>query len=500
MRDSSLPHSACPLMPSYRFRWVFCQLDALRQCLPSSLRRTLAELPESLDETYERIVKDIKKGNRADAYRMLQCLAVAVRPLSVAELAEVLAFDFDASATKDGIPKLNSKWRWEDHEQAVLSTCSSLITIVPADDSPVVQFSHFSVKEFLLSDRLATSAKGISQYHIALEDANALIAKACLGFLLQDPVDESDATSPSPLARYAAKHWVTHAKVENVSSRIRNGMESLFDPERPYFSTWVKLYDFSQHRSYSAYCNKLNSEMLPEAASLYHAAFIGFHEIVEQLALKYPQYARAISGHVGTALHSASVGGHVKAVRSLLVCGVDVDLRGSYNMSPLQFASLYGHLDVVRCLLEHDADANFQGDEHTTPLSLAAVEGHLEIVRMLLEHDADISTQDKDGSTPLHRVFIYGPISESNRRPETVRLLLERGTNPNAQNNDHDTPLHLAASGFSSQVLELVRILLAHGADVDLEDERGKTPLQVALARGNTEMSQLLSEYRSKGV
>src|ERR1700677_4873146 len=96
--------SQFPLTSSSRFRWVFCQLDALRQCLPSSLRRTLAELPESLDETYERIVKDIKKGSRADAYRMLQCLAVAIRPLSVAELAELLAFDFDASATKGGIP------------------------------------------------------------------------------------------------------------------------------------------------------------------------------------------------------------------------------------------------------------------------------------------------------------------------------------------------------------------------------------------------------------
>ena len=87
------------------------------------------ELPESLEETYECMVKDIKKVSHADSYRMLQCLAVAIRPLSVAELAEVLAFDFDASTTKDGIPKLNPKWRWNDHEQAVLSTCSSLVTV-----------------------------------------------------------------------------------------------------------------------------------------------------------------------------------------------------------------------------------------------------------------------------------------------------------------------------------------------------------------------------------
>jgi hypothetical protein len=114
-----------------RFRWVFCQLETLQQCLPQSLRRTLNELPESLDGTYERVMMEIKRANQSHAYRMLQCLTVANRPLSVAELAEILAFDFDEA--KGGIPKLNSKWRWEDHEQAVLSTCSSLVTVVPND-------------------------------------------------------------------------------------------------------------------------------------------------------------------------------------------------------------------------------------------------------------------------------------------------------------------------------------------------------------------------------
>ena len=278
---------------------MFCQLDALRQCLPSSVRHTLDELPESLDETYERIVMDIMKANRAQAYLMLQCLTVAIRPLSVAELAELLAFDFDAA--KGGIPELNSNWRWEDHEQAVLSTCSSLITIVPAGDSLVVQFSHFLVKEFLLSDCLATSTKDISRYHIVLKDANTVIAQACLGFLLRDPVDENGSAT-APLARYAAKHWVAHAQVEDVASRICDGMGYLFDPDRPYFLAWVKLYNVD-HRLWAL---DPETKIQPGAAPLYYAAFCGFHELVEHLALKYPQYSNAIGGGAGTALHSAS--------------------------------------------------------------------------------------------------------------------------------------------------------------------------------------------------
>ncbi|KAH9953489.1 hypothetical protein BC827DRAFT_1297514 [Russula dissimulans] len=66
------------------FRWVLSTRD------PSALSTTkhprlLDELPETLDETYERILRDIHK-----------CLAAAVRPLRVEELAEVLAIDFDA--------------------------------------------------------------------------------------------------------------------------------------------------------------------------------------------------------------------------------------------------------------------------------------------------------------------------------------------------------------------------------------------------------------------
>src|SRR6266849_7817424 len=135
-----------------RFRWIFCQLEILRDCLPSSVRRTLRVLPESLDETYERILKEIKKPNRDLARRVLQCLVVASRPLRVAELAEVLTVDFDDA---EGIPRPISDWRWEDQEQALLIACSSLIAIVEAGFSRVVQFSHFSVKEFLTSPRLA---------------------------------------------------------------------------------------------------------------------------------------------------------------------------------------------------------------------------------------------------------------------------------------------------------------------------------------------------------
>ncbi|KAH9026712.1 hypothetical protein EDB83DRAFT_2184135, partial [Lactarius deliciosus] len=162
------------------FKWVSCQLGVLQHCFPIKLRRALEELPESLDETYEHILKGIGEANRRPAHRLLQCLTVAARPLRVEELAEVLAIGFNAGGTDTG-------WRWEDQKDAVLIACSSLVSVITdGSGDQVVQFSHFSVKEFLISGRLAHSTtKGLFQFHISLESAHAILAHACLSVLLR---------------------------------------------------------------------------------------------------------------------------------------------------------------------------------------------------------------------------------------------------------------------------------------------------------------------------
>jgi ankyrin repeat protein len=466
-----------------RFRWVFCQLETLRHCLPQSVRRTLNELPESLDETYERVMMEIKKSNQVHAYRMLQCLTAANRPLYVAELAEILAFDFDVA--NGGIPKLNSDWRWGDHEQAVLSTCSSLITVVPGRGSPIlapiVQFSHFSVKEFLMSDRLATSTRDISQYHISLEDAHTVLTQACLGVLLRVP-DFKNRADRGPLTRYAAEQWVAHAQIENVASRVRDGMEYLFDPDKPYFEAWVWLHDVDEDTS------DHTPETVSGARPLYYAALCGFHELVQHLIFKYPQYASARGGRLGTALHSASFAGHLQIVRSLLRHGVGVDVRAHRNCTPLRYASMSGHHDVVQCLLDYGADVDSQEDDHSTPLHWPAYRGHVDVIRVLLEHNADVNAKDEGGWTPLHDAT-SGSDSKGDYA-QVVRLLLEHGANANARDAKHRTPLHLVLK------LDVARILLEHGASVDTVDEDGKTPWRVAVEKGKVEIVFLLSAYR----
>src|SRR6266851_4304248 len=209
--------------------------------MPSSIRQALNELPTTLDDTYERALEGIPKEKRQHEHRLFQCLVVAIRPLRVEELAEIFAIEFD----KEAGPNLSEGWRPENPEEAVLSACSTLIAIVDRPDSKIVQFSHFSVKEFLTSDRLRTSEVGsIRNYHIPLDAAHTLLARACLTVLLQldDKVDKKRLAT-FPLAFYAAEHWVDHVKFEDVASRVQDTMECLFNPQNPYLAAWVWIYD-----------------------------------------------------------------------------------------------------------------------------------------------------------------------------------------------------------------------------------------------------------------
>ena len=371
---------------------MFCQLEILRHCFPPSVRLILEELPESLDETYERILREIRKPNQGYAHRLMQCLVAAARPLRVKELAEVLAFDFSV----EGTPKLNPGWRWEDQEEAVMSACSSLVMIVRDGDSRVVQFSHLSVKEFLTANRLVEPIKDVSRFHIRLEAAHTILAQACLGALLRvdDDVDR-DKIENFPLARYAAQYWNTHARVEDVSSRIKDGMECLFDADKPYFATWLWIYNEDHGRSMST----MRPEK-PEAVPLYYAASLGFRDLAEHLIAEHPEHVNARGGHRVTPMHVAAREGHVDILSLLLEHGADLEGRAEYKMTPLHRASCVGQLEAARFLLDHGANINDRDEDGWTPLRWAVIMmNNIQVVRLLLERGADVIARDNAGKT-----------------------------------------------------------------------------------------------------
>ena len=464
---------------------MFCQLDALQHCIPPNLRQYLNELPDTLDETYDRILRGINKAQKDNAHRLLQCLTVAVRPLLVEELAELLAFDFQAST--GGIPTLKEDWRWDNEEEAVLSTCSSLITIIPRDDSRVVQFSHFSVKEYLTSSRLAQSPHGeVSRFRINLEPAHTIMAQACLATLLR--LDEHAVNSDakvSPLVKYAAEYWANHAQFEKVSLHVRDGMDDLFDNSKPHFAAWVKVHDIDEDwQGFSPYSRD------GVGSPLYYAAFCGLYDLAERLITKHPDQVNARGGRILFPLPGALYKRRFHVANLLYEHGAIVNVRGIYGYTPVHAASYRGQVDTLRWLLSHGADANALSSNAFTPLNEAADGMHFEVIQVLLEHNADINLVDFDGRTPLYWILDKRSLAE--KFVDMVRLLLEHGADPNICNNDHTTPLHVASS---LGLLEAARLLLSHGAKVDEKDGEGRTPFQLAASRGHDELTKLLAEH-----
>ena len=432
-----------------RFRWVFCQLEVLRHCFPANLRHSLEELPKSLDETYKRILNEINNANRTLAYRLLQCLAVALRPLRVEELAEVLAFDL----TMAGSPKLNADWRWEDQEEAVLSACSSLVSVIIDDGSRIVQFSHFSVKEFLTSNRLANCMEDVSQFHIPIEPSHTILAQACLGVLLSlDDRTTEDSARSIPLYRYAAEYWVGHAQVAYVGLGIKDAMDYFFDMDNPHFSALVRIEHGPDLLRVSM--DEEPAGVLRPAAPLYFAAWKGLHGLVEHLTIKDPQQVNQWGGFLGTPLHASVDKGHIEVSQLLFAHGADINSRCADNYTPLHHAS-QRHLRIVKWLLDNGADVGPKENSGLNPLHFAVINGHLEICRILLEHNADVNSRDDYGWTPLHR----------------ASMLLEEGA------------------------AVIVRLLLDYGADVQLRDNEGRSATEVAGGPEREQIVQLLSRH-----
>ena len=302
----------------------------MRRCLPPRIRRALDELPETLDETYERTLLDIDDENWEYAHRLFQCIVVARRPLHVEELAGFLTF----KSEEGGSLTFEENWQPENPRDLVLLTCSSLIAVVNVRDSEVIQFSHFSVKEYLTSNRIAKSR--VSRYHIPLEPAHLFVTQACLAFLIQlDEHVTRKSIKNFPFARYAGEYWVEHAEFGDVSSRTEDLMKWLFNPENYHLKNWVWMYDtLFPYRSM-----RFEFPYGPQPDPLFYAARHGFDRVAEWL---------------------------------ITACSQDVNVWRYQLDTPIHIASKYGQFKIAHVLLEHHADVNEGCIGAWTPLHVCA--------------------------------------------------------------------------------------------------------------------------------
>ncbi|KAL9092994.1 MAG: hypothetical protein Q9165_004132 [Trypethelium subeluteriae] len=450
------------------FRWVACQLDALANCLDQRiLRKALATLPKTLDETYDRILQNIPDEHVESSIRALQFVAFSKRPLSVKEVIDAIAVDVEHE------PHFDQKNRIPD-PRGILRCCSSLVVLVLGDPYNIVrkhyshedgsrgkeevndmwlQLAHLSVKEYLTSKR--TLAKFAEYFEEAT--ASRSIAKVCVAYLLEFSQDASIywLTRQFPFARYSAEYWMDHSRVRREGDKYLHGLIMRFFRKNAYIC-WLRLHN-------------------PDHA------YTAPKELIAPPGDPIPPLIAPKRLSAGP-LYYISLGGFVDEAEGIVLEGADVNARGGMFDDPLGAASAYGHERIVKLLLDRGADCNAQNENGSTALQLASSHGYEQIIQLLLDRGADVNAQDKDGNNALLWASLCG-------YEQIIRLLLDRGANVHIQHRYGETALQSASRGKRKEAIQL---LLDRGANINAQARYTGTALQVASLHGCEQIVQLL--------
>ncbi|KAK1517411.1 hypothetical protein CABS01_16639 [Colletotrichum abscissum] len=442
------------------FRWAACQLDSLAQCLhPQAIREALRNLPRDLDETYQRMLQSIAPELKDDAFRLLQFLVHAKRPLTVSEAVDVIATLIEKSQRE-----FNAERRLL-RDDDILCYCPSLVSIAEVERDEVIvreiQLAHFSVKEYLVER---------SQFN--LEMASRAIATTCFTYIESIDCEFQTMRSTFPLARYAAEVALIHAQLAESSQETFDDIATFFQEETT-FTRWGYLYQ--PDRPWE------DEPGLPKAGCLYYTCLGGLSR-VSRFFIDNGADVNAQGGQYGNALCAASEGGHQEIVQFLLDRGADINAQGGFYGNALYAASSDGHQEIVQLLLDKGADVNAQGGVYGNALQAASDGGHQEIVQLLVDKGADVNAQGGHYGNALYA-------ASSGGHQEIVRLLLKKGADANAQGGHFGNALCAASEGGHQ---EIVQLLLDRGADINAQGGEYGNALYAASEGGHQEIVQLL--------
>jgi len=496
---------------------VVCQLDALQKCLNlSALRKTLGSLPKTLDETYERILLNIPDEYSDYAIRILHWLTHSLRPLSLDELSEIVAVNLQ------GEPWFDPDAVFPEQDD-LLAVCSNLVTLEsPGDrevESPVVRLAHFSVQEYLISERMKHLPA--RKYAVTYLAANETIAATCVAYLLQ--FDEQEILSPDllearPIVKYAAIFWTQHARIiDRELGSVRSLGLRLLRADSKAYANWVRIIGYSilgpqrvgmfswrAMKPIYRYC-KLSSEDNDRISMQPLFAITGF-EVIElvRALLELGAEVDAFSDY-GVPLLEASRLGNEDLTQLLLDYGADIDLKSGGKEYPrttaLQVASENGHEDIVRCLLQRGANINLGGDNTGhSPLAQATIHGQTAVAMLLLERGADVNLRRENDTCCT---ALQATMAEVLHKYDlsTTRLLLKHGADVNIPGGRTGNALQAACSRTISldshrfSRVRVVQLLLDYGADVHAQGGEYGNALQAAAYSGNRSVVDLLLRH-----
>ena len=461
----------------------------------------------------------------------LQWLAFSLRPLTLAEVAEAIVVRPDSGF-------VNAEERLRDPHD-ILLICSSLVILSEAGE---LRLAHYSVKEFLVSERIRTGPA--STFAMAAHSANRSMSETCLAHLFcssQLNTTANDIFGDLPLLRYSAEYWYSHAQnVPLQSDRVKIDTLALklLDPgNRVAMMYWLSIAAPDRVQRGPWFCKNIDWI----GSSLYYASYCGLVDVAHKL-LAIGEDVNAMSGIYGSCLSAAACTGSVAMVKLLVESGarlegssihlqdslnerlLDIRQRNNsrqmvpnnafravgrvaqaFNMKELpshksadiqrdddddataleqdwglalQLAAATGGILEVERLLDCTEATTDNTVVTQNALQEAAFAGHQNIVESLLRKGADVNARGGPFGTAMQA-------AARKKQHQVVEVLIERGY----VGEESGPPLHHAAwSGHA----EVVQYLVDQGADIEAQDCDGATALHWAAWKGYVDIMRIL--------
>ncbi|KAH0538358.1 hypothetical protein FGG08_005053 [Glutinoglossum americanum] len=477
------------------FLWVglvMKELSEKKTCI--EVQETLDKIPQGLPAIYSRMLLQIEESRRSTAVQILHWVMMAVRPLTLRELAAAISVQ----------PP-----RYRSAEEAVcdlITLCNPFLRV----HNNEVSLVHKSARDYLLREETDRNPV-LEEFRIKPEKAHLELARKCLSC-----ISDTSCSEESPLSNYAVLHWPEHAR----DSSIHAG--ELLDLSLPFFQDksglrrrWEQSYikarlsvPFNLKRQNTFGLNPLTPFDLLHVAS--HFGIVAWVDIfVKRRNFSFFNPANKKDkeyGHIP--LSYAAENGHEAVVKLLIEAKADVNAKDEYRVTPLSLVAQEGRGAVA----DAKADVNAKDKYRVTPLLLAAQVGHEAVVKLLIEAKADVNVKDNyDGRTPLSWAAQRG-------HEAVVKLLIEAKADVNAKDknsgtrppswspferryavfildNAGRTPLSWAAQRGHEDV---VKLLVKAKADVNVKDKNfGRTPLSWAAYEGHEAVVKLLIKAKS---
>lgn len=285
----------------------------------------------------------------------------------------------------------------------ILEMCSSLVTI--SDDKAFVSLAHYTVKEFLTSDRISAD---LPTFHVGNAEVEAELAATCLTYLCFDEfkhgavatrAELDDLLSRYKFLKYAATGWAKHAHRADGNDDLFRLIMRLFqlqDDGRANYYLWLQVFMYrTKARQYTP------PTYVPP---FYFAASFGLPKVL--IALRHSGAKISLEDEERDPIQAAASEGY-QDILQILLEGVNKSNDMAKLAQYLYIAASKGHTEAVQFLLKKQGvPVDLKGGKHGTALSVASLHGHSTTVETLLKGGASAKVVDVRFGTCANR-FIH---------------------------------------------------------------------------------------------